>query len=236
MTRIARPALVAELSQRTVEITTGFTGTQLLVFGATDRLLGPQPDGSPGDDVLVIAQNAPEPMIVRRKIQVLGLWINGPSARFRSVPGFYAVTGTRPLREMLSLQERATKHLGLDQLPLQSTGVQDADYREALLRLKQDSRQWQEQETPMHIAGSRLFRARLDLPATVQTGDYQVQVLLIREGRVVARQELGFEVDRVGVAARIADVAEEQPLVYGLLCILLAAFAGWMGSVLFRRS
>jgi uncharacterized protein (TIGR02186 family) len=234
--RIARPALVAELSQSTVEITTGFNGTQLLVFGATDRLLGPQPDGTPGDDVLVIAQNAPEPMIVRRKIQVMGVWINGPSARFRSVPGFYVVTGTRPLRDMLSEDERSTKHLGLDKLPLQSTGVQDEDYRAALLRLKQDARQWQEQETPLHIAGSRLFRARLDLPAAVQTGNYQVQVLLVREGRVLARQELGFRVERVGAAAQIAEVAEQQPLVYGILCVLMAAFAGWMGSVLFRRS
>jgi uncharacterized protein (TIGR02186 family) len=235
-TRMARPALVAELSQQTVEITTGFTGTQLLVFGATDRLLGPQPDGAPGDDVLVIAQNAPEPMIVRRKIQVLGFWINGPSARFRSVPGFYVVTGTRPLRDMLPDVERSTKHLGLDKLPLQSTGVQDPSYREALLLLKQDAGQWREQETPMHIAGSRLFRARLDLPATVQTGDYQVQVLLVRQGRVLARQELGFRVERVGAAAQIAEVAEQQPLVYGIFCVLLAAFAGWMGSVLFRRS
>ncbi|RKK01394.1 TIGR02186 family protein, partial [Teichococcus wenyumeiae] len=235
-TRMARPALVAELSQQTVDITTGFTGTQLLVFGATDRLLGPQPDGTPGDDVLVIAQNAPEPMIVRRKIEVLGFWINGPSARFRSVPGFYVVTGTRPLRDMLPDIERSTKHLGLDKLPLASTGVQDPGYREALLQLKQNAGQWREQETPMHIAGSRLFRARLDLPATVQTGDYQVQVLLVRQGRVLARQELGFRVERVGAAAQIAEVAEQQPLVYGMFCVLLAAFAGWMGSVLFRRS
>jgi uncharacterized protein (TIGR02186 family) len=234
--RIARPALVAELSQQTVEITTGFTGTQLLVFGATDRLLGPQPGGAPGDDVLVIAQNAPEPMIVRRRIRVLGFWINGPSARFRSVPGFYVVTGTRSLRDMLPDDERSTKHLGLDKLPLQSTGIQDPDYRQALLQLKQDARQWREQDTPLHIAGSRLFRARLDLPATVQTGDYQVQVLLIRQGRVMARQELGFRVERVGAAAQIAEVAEQQPLVYGIFCVLMAAFAGWMGSVLFRRS
>jgi uncharacterized protein (TIGR02186 family) len=233
---IARPALVAELSLSRVEITTGFTGTELLVFGATDRLIGALSGGVPGDDVLVIAQNAAEPVIIRRKINVLGFWINGPSARFRSVPGFYALAGTRPLRDMLSLDERQTKHLGLENLPLVSNGVQDPAYRQALMRIKQDAHQWQEPDTPLHIAGSRLFRARIALPATVQTGDYSVQVMLIREGRVLARQELAFRVDRVGTAAQIADVADRQPLVYGLICVLLAAFAGWMGSVLFRRS
>ena len=41
--------------------------------------------------------------------------------------------------------------------------------------------------------------------------------------------------DRVGTADRIATVAEDQPVLYGLACVFLAAFAGWLGSVLFRR-
>jgi len=61
-------------------------------------------------------------------------------------------------------------------------------------------------------------------------------VLLVRSRQVVARQLLNFRVDRVGTADRIATVAQDTPLVYGLLCILLAALAGWLGSVLFRRS
>ena len=40
---------------------------------------------------------------------------------------------------------------------------------------------------------------------------------------------------RVGTAAEITTVSHEQPLLYGLACIALAAFAGWIGSVLFRR-
>lgn len=226
----ARPPLVAELSQTRVEISTGFSGTDVLVFGATERLLGPG-----GDDILVVAQSPPEPMVVRRRVNVLGFWINGPSARFRQVPGFYLLTGTRPLRELLSEEERAAKRLGLDNLPLASTGVQDPAYHEALLRLKQDAMLWHEEDEAIQISGARLFRARLPLPATVATGDFRVEVLLVRDGRVMARQELGFRVERVGAAARIADVAEQDPVIYGLACILLAALAGWLGSVLFRR-
>jgi len=60
-------------------------------------------------------------------------------------------------------------------------------------------------------------------------------VLLVRDGTVVARQELRLDVERSGSAAWIADVARDQPVLYGLACILLAALAGWLGSVLFRR-
>ena len=59
---------------------------------------------------------------------------------------------------------------------------------------------------------------------------------LVRSRRIVAREEMGFRVDRVGTADRIATIADTQPLVYGVLCVLLAALAGWFGSILFRRS
>jgi uncharacterized protein (TIGR02186 family) len=88
----------------------------------------------------------------------------------------------------------------------------------------------------VEIGANRLFHVRVPLPAAVPTGDYRVEVLLVRSRRIHARQEMEFRVDRVGAADRIATVAETQPLVYGVVCVLLAAFAGWFGSVLFRRS
>jgi len=51
----------------------------------------------------------------------------------------------------------------------------------------------------------------------------------------VARQELRLDIVRSGTAAWIADIARGMPVLYGVACILLAAFAGWLGSVLFRR-
>jgi len=62
-----------------------------------------------------------------------------------------------------------------------------------------------------------------------------VEVLLVRSRRIVARQPLTFRVDRVGTADRIASIADDQPLVYGMICVLGACLAGWLGSVLFRR-
>ena len=60
--------------------------------------------------------------------------------------------------------------------------------------------------------------------------------MLVRDQHIVARQFLGLRVERVGTPARIATVAREMPLLYGIVCVVLAAVAGWLGSVLFRRS
>jgi uncharacterized protein (TIGR02186 family) len=223
--------LVVALSQTAVEVTTGFTGASLMVFGSTEAPIGPG-----GDEILVVARGPTRPVVVRRKVQVAGLiWVNGPSARFAEVPGFYFISGTRPAWQLLPEDERHRSRLGLDSLPLTSTGARSPAFRAALLGLESTSGLWVEDATAIEIAGSRLFHARLPLPAAVPTGDYRIEVLLVRSRRIVSRQELAFRVDRVGTADRIATVAENQPFIYGLACIIFAALAGWLGSILFRR-
>lgn len=224
------PPLTAQLSTRTVEISTGFTGASVLVFGATDRTIGD------GDDIIIVAWGPPQPIIVRRRINVLGFWINGPASWFLEVPGFYAISGTRPAWQILPEEARSSARLGLDNLSLRALGQQAPAYRAALLALRQEEARWQEDAEPIAVTAGRIFFGQVRFPDTVQTGDYRVEVLLVRDREVVARQFLGLRVERVGSAARISSVARDQPLLYGIACVVLAALAGWLGSVLFRRS
>ncbi|MFL1461560.1 TIGR02186 family protein [Roseococcus sp. DSY-14] len=224
--------LVARLSSERVLVTTAFTGESLLVFGSTEEPLGPG-----GDEVLVIARGPDSPFVVRRKVQVLGMWLNGPSARFEGIPSFYAVAGTRPAWRLLPEGERQARQIGLDALPLDNrSGARSPGFRAALLDLKKGSGLWQEDAAEVEIAGSRLFNLRLPLPASVTPGAYRVEVLLVRSRQVIATEALGFTVERTGTAASISAMAREEPALYALGCILLAAFAGWLGSVVFRRS
>lgn len=223
--------LVAALSRDAVEVSTGFTGAAMLVFGATEAPIGPG-----GDEILVVVRGPPRPLVVRRKVKALGLiWVNGPAARFAEVPGFYAIAGTRPAWQLLPEDIRQRNNLGLDALPLVSTGARSPQFRAALLDLERRSGLWLEDAAPVEIGGSRLFHVQVPLPAAVPTGDYRVEVLLVRSRRIAERLEMGFRVDRVGTADRIATVAQTEPLVYGAACVLLAALAGWLGSILFRR-
>jgi len=229
---LAQPSeLVARLSTERVAITTAFVGESILVFGSTEEALGPG-----GDEVIVLARGPSRPFVVRRKVEVLGLWFNGPSARFENVPGFYAVAGTRPAALLLPEEMRRARGIGLGTLPLVSTGARAPGFRSALVELKRSAGLWQEDAQPIEIAGSRLFNLRLPLPSTVQPGSYQVEVMLVRARRIIATEQLGFIVERVGTAAEIERLARGQPALYALLCIVLAALAGWLGSVLFRRS
>ena len=222
--------LVAALSTQEVRISTAFTGESIMVFGATDQPIGPG-----GDEIIVVVRGPDKPLVVRRKVRALVFWVNGASARFGQVPGFYAIAGTRPAWQLLPEAIRQENGLGLDALPLNATGARAPAFRAALLELEKERGLWLEDAAPVSIRGGQLFHVALPLPATVPTGDYQVEVLLVRSRRIAAREALSFRVERVGTADQIADVAEDHAFLYGLACIALAALAGWLGSVLFRR-
>ena len=92
----------ADVSTRSVVVTTGFTGHEILVFGAIDN--SQQPEDQPGYyDVVVVVEGTPFPVVVRRKSDVAGVWVNTSSVTFASVPSYYAIASNRPIEEIAGI-------------------------------------------------------------------------------------------------------------------------------------
>ncbi|HZT51370.1 MAG TPA: TIGR02186 family protein, partial [Stellaceae bacterium] len=98
--------LTADLSSHLVAITTGFTGTEVVLFGATD---GPA-------DVIALVRGPERDIAIRRKSRVAGLWINTREVTFRAVPSFYAVYASRPLDAIAPPGMQALHQMGLANL------------------------------------------------------------------------------------------------------------------------
>ena len=79
-----------------------------------------------------------------------------------------------------------------------------------------------------------LFRTDIVLPANLTEGEYKVRLFLLRDKRVIAMQERVIGVRKEGLERWIFNLAQEQPLVYGLVSLVLAALAGWGASAAFR--
>jgi uncharacterized protein (TIGR02186 family) len=227
----AAQGVLAELSQREVAVTTGFAGAELLVFGTTTA-----ETAGPGADVIVSLRGPNASVVVRRKVRIAGIWLNGPSEQFESAPSFYAVATTRPLETLLPAEERRRLRIGLASLPLSPRGqIEEPSFRQALIDLKTEQRLFDEDPEGVRLVGERLFHARLFLPPAVIPGPYRVDILVVRDGQVIASRDLPLTVVRAGTSAEIRRLARDQPLAYGIAAVLLAALAGWLGSVLFRR-
>jgi len=219
----------ADLSDPLVSITLGFAGTELLLFGATDG----------AGDVIVIVRGPDSDVTVRRKDRVGGIWINRDHVTFPEAPGYYLVASTAPIDTIVPEDIRAELVIGLDHLPIVPREPLADDefenFRQALLRNQQRLGLYGETPGSITFKADRLFRTEVLFPSNVPTGDYTVEVLLMRDGHVVGLTTTELAVDRRGFEALLFRFAHEHSAYYGIIAIVIALAAGWLAGVAFRR-
>ena len=76
----------------------------------------------------------------------------------------------------------------------------------------------------------------MSLPANITPGEYEVRILDVRDGQLVAEDKREITVQKAGLGALIYRVAHEYSVFYGLFAVAFAVAAGWIASVAFRRN
>ncbi len=217
--------VVADLSDHRIEVTTGFTGARVLLFGARDG------DG----DVVVVLRGPPKPVVVRRKQRRLGLWLNRDEVVFEDAPGYYAVAANRPLAGIAPPTLFAEHGIGLENLVLARETEGDSGFRAALLRLMKGGGRYRETPDGVSFVDNRLFRSTFVLPADVPTGLYRADVLLIVDGVVADKRTTALNIGKTGFGAAMFDFAHAYPIAYGLVAAVVALMAGWTTGMVFRK-
>src|SRR4051812_21825427 len=159
---------------------------------------------------------------------------------FTNVPSFYRADGSRPLDSITSSAIRTRFQLGTDNLRLAPPAGADLGdvqvFREGLVRKKERHGLYSNEVGRVNFLGPRLFRTRLIHPANVPPGSYTVEVLLIRNGQVVAAQTTPMFVSKIGVGADVYEFAHREAAIYGILAVIIAVLAGWGAGAIFRRA
>ena len=115
------PILVPEISQHEVQVRQGFTGADLLLFGA---ILSPEGTRAAQDyDIVVVLEGPVRSIVLREKQKIAGVWLNADSLEFRSVPSYFAVASSRPIARIVDDKTAAIYELGLKWLQLSPIGV-----------------------------------------------------------------------------------------------------------------
>lgn len=228
--------IVAGLSQASIAITADFTGEEILVYGAVRRE-APIPEGPPLH-VIVTAEGPSVPVTVRRKERRFGIWMNTDAVNVDRAPSFYAVAATGPLSAILSETENLRHKIAVPNA-IRAVGITseapDAPaFVDALLRIRGKEGRYSLAEGGVSLAEETLFRADVVLPANLTEGAYKVRLFLLRGGRVVDWQEQVIPVEKAGLERWIFNLSREQPLLYGILSLVLAVAAGWGANAAFR--
>lgn len=231
----AAEEVVAGLSQTRIAIDASFAGSEILIFGAVKR---EDPIQAVPLGVIVTVAGPSQPVTVRRKERVAGIWVNTDSVVVDLAPSFYAVATSGPVEDVLRNVEdlrwnitipRAIRSVGAP------TGIFDAAaFTEALIRIRTRNEHYLLAEGAVTVTEETLFSTSIALPADLVEGDHAVRIFLTREGRVIHGFTTTIFVQKVGLERWLYTLAHSQPLLYGLLSLALAALAGWAASAAFR--
>ena len=223
--------LIVDLSQHLVAITTGFTGADVLLFGAAEG----------GEEVIVIVRGPPARTAVRRKERVAGIWINQERMVFPRAPVFYHVAGSgdlagKPVEQVLKAYDIGRELTDMRPRASDAGSPFVEDFRTALVRNKERADLYAVETWPVTFIGKRLFRTTIPFPANVPTGTYQVEVYSLRGGRIVETAATPLVVSKAGFGAALYDFAHNYGSAYGLIAIATAVVAGWAAGTIFRRA
>jgi uncharacterized protein (TIGR02186 family) len=220
--------IATDLSSHHIEITAGFEGAELLLFGHETN----------AEDILVIVRGPDQPATIRRKERFAGIWVNQTEVTFSATPGFYYVAVTPGLKADGRLDTiLAETGLGARYLGLTALGETQLveTFRKALIELRGRSKLYSTEPDIVQIRPDGLFRVTVPFPASTPVGDYSVTVYQIIDGWPIAGATTPLRVQKAGFSAFVFDLAHGTPFIYGLVAITIALSAGWLGGLAFRR-
>ncbi len=221
--------LIADLSDHLVAISTGFTGTELLLFGSIEK------DG----DVIVVVHGPLRDITVRRKERTAGIWMNRAAMTFEETPSFYHVSMTQGAADGLPTPVLYRHQIGADNVrlipPDDATDAEIEEFKTSLVRNQQAAGLYSSTPGVIQKRGQRLFRTSVHFPANVPIGTYVIETLLARDGEIQSGQTTPLFVSKVGAGAQIFRIANTYPAVHGILAIVIAVAAGFAANWIFRK-
>ncbi|MCB1521848.1 MAG: TIGR02186 family protein [Hyphomicrobiaceae bacterium] len=235
-----KESVEADVSTRSVAVTSSFTGTEIVIFGSVDN--SRQQTAESGlYDIAIIVEGTETPVVARKKSNIAGLWINTQSANFSGVPSYYTITSTRPIEEIAETQVLSDnaigfEHVGMTPSPETKLSAAELDeFKKAVVRRKQADNLYQKRDYGVVFIGRSLFRSTITLPANVPVGPLSARTFLFKDGKLLSSHTSKVSLQREGIERLLHSFAFDYPLLYGIFAVLTAVAAGLIASALFRR-
>ncbi len=236
--------LVTGLSTDSVSISSSFDGEALTMFGNVEPASGSTDKFVTGPyQVVIVVEGPHENRVARLKQQQAGIWMNTKEVVFKGFPSYYHVLASDRLNDITAPELLISRSIGPLAQADKSAVVRPGDealfgkelFSKELVRLMTQARKIGVNEQGVAFRSNTFYSAQLKLPSDVPNGSFIAHTYLFKGGALVAEHTDGFTVRTAGFERFIAVAAAQYPLPYGLTCVLLALFTGWLGGVVFRR-
>lgn len=238
---VALPAnaekLASTVSTPTVQITSSFDGAVLSLFGTIEpeqpgtALTGPY-------NVIVMITGPLQDRVARLKTNSFGIWTNTDQVAFHQFPSFYAVLSSGRLETVADPAVLAAENvLPSDQArqAAQTPGLKGEMFGTELIRLMTAEGHFAVNEEGVRFLSPTAYTAQVTLPSDVANGAFLAHTLVLKDKQLVAERTEGFSVVKTGFENFVFVASRQRPLIYGIVCVVLALGTGWLAGVVFRR-
>ena len=162
----------------------------------------------------------------------------GASFAFQPTGSAIGFRTTGKLDEILSGTEDLRHHITIPHairaVGISAEAANSPDFIEALQRIRLNEDRYRVAEGTVQLAEETLFRTDVALPANLTEGNYKVGLFILRGGKVIDSQERLIGVRKAGLERFLFNLAHQEPFLYGVISLAMAAFAGWAASAAFR--
>ncbi|MDA3889695.1 MAG: TIGR02186 family protein [Allgaiera sp.] len=228
--------LVTGVSRDQVAITANFDGSDILVYGAVARD-APPPKGVT-QNIIITLEGPSEPLIVRKKARMLGIWANHESVRVDSAPSFYSVSTTAPVSSVISHTEDLRYHisvpLAIREIGGTATAQHPKKFIDALIKIRTKEGKYESEIGAVKFKDNTLFSTRVQLPANLTEGAYKLRIFLTQDRKVIDMSQTSIQVSKAGIERWLFNLSADRPALYGILSLFIAISAGWLASAAFQ--
>ena len=214
-----------QVSERDIRVTPKYAGRLVRVEGTVE----------PGLDVVVSLTSPGRSVTFARMGKVGPLWMSVGRVEVDSLPPMYQVKSTRPLHEILTVQEQLRHRLGYSALEASVTvrhGAQASLSLNEIVAAREAADLYAVADGGVTRRGGR-FSTTFFLPPGAPPERYTIRADAVRDGRVVGTRAEVVHVHEVGIESLVSAAARTHGVLYGLAAVVLAVAIGWLFSALF---
>jgi uncharacterized protein (TIGR02186 family) len=234
----AQPKVITSASKNVVEIGLTYSGDKIFFFGVNPV---------PGADLIIKLTAEKEETV---KLSVKGkfgpLWMTVKQYEVTGSPFIYKIHASKPIDQIISKETAQQWELGYPAVQARikmdlirgTAAPEDAGIVwQGLLKIKERANLYNIVEDParLEISEGKLFKHYFRFPPAATEGRYQVESFCFVKGELVGYGKDVIEIKKVGLEHWLTQTSKNQPVLFGIMAVVIAVAAGLLVGVLFGK-
>ncbi len=227
-------ALSCKVAPNDIPINLMYNGATLTITGVS----------APGDDLIVKVSSETTDVHLKYKGKASGLfWMKMGGMEFKNVPNIYMLYSTGSIDTLLNADGRTANMIGYDAIRAgvemeRSDGTEvEAKWFEEFLKFKKTEELYLSKEGSIvrkQGATDNTYSLTVDWPFQAPPATYTVDVLAVRDGKVVDKSSAPFTVAQAGIVKQLSGMAFNNSALYGFVAVVIAMVAGFAVGAVFK--